>query len=134
MLPAFYAPFGETKGLLVTAVALDGTLLGKPGVDPRVVRPARPGELVQFFASGFGVTNPPAPSDLLFIGAPEVVTRPRVTIGGRDASVSGNGNLVGPGLYQFNLTIPDLSNGDHVIQAEVGGVRSRDTVFLTVGR
>jgi uncharacterized protein (TIGR03437 family) len=133
-LPAFYAPFGEAKGLSVTAVALDGTLVGKPGLDPRVPRPARPGEIIQFFASGFGATNPAVSADQLFLGAPEVVTRPRITIGGREAALLGNGNLVGAGLYQFNLTIPDLTDGDHVIQAEIGGARSLDTVFLSVGR
>ena len=134
VLPAFYAPFGESKGLQVTAVALDGTLVGKPGIDPRVGRPMRPGEVVQFFATGFGKTNPVAPSDVIFTGAPEVVTKPRITIGGREASIIGNGNLVGAGLYQFNLTIPDLPDGDHVIQAEIGTVRSLGTVFLAVKR
>jgi uncharacterized protein (TIGR03437 family) len=134
VLPAFYAPFGETKGLSVTAVALDGTLLGKPGLDPRVGRPVRPGEVVQFFATGFGRTNPIAPSDTIFAGAPEVVARPRITIGGREASIIGNGNLVGAGLYQFNLTIPDLADGDHAIVAEIGNARSLATVFLAVRR
>lgn len=134
VLPAFYAPFGETKGLQVTAVALDGTLVGKPGIDPRVGRQARPGEVVQFFATGFGLTNPIAPSDVIFAGAPEVATKPRITIGGREASIIGNGNLVGAGLYQFNVTIPDVADGDHVMQAEIGAVKSPGTVFLAVRR
>jgi uncharacterized protein (TIGR03437 family) len=133
-LPAFYAPFGESTGLRVTAVALDGTLLGKPGLDPRVPRPARPGEIIQLFATGFGPTNPPAPSNVIFSGAPEVVNRPRITIGGREATFIGNGNLVAPGLYQFNVTIPDLADGDHPIIAEAGGARSSATVFLSVRR
>ncbi|MCC6294661.1 MAG: hypothetical protein IT164_18555 [Bryobacterales bacterium] len=134
LLPAFYAPFGEGSGLRVTAVALDGTLVGKGTLDPRVGRPARPGEILQFFATGFGPTNPPVPTDSLFLGAPEVVNKPVITIGGRAASILGNGNLVSPGLYQFNITIPDLADGDHAIVAETGGVRSPANVFLTVGR
>ncbi|MBK5293860.1 MAG: SBBP repeat-containing protein [Acidobacteriia bacterium] len=134
ILPAFYAPFGEGNRLMVTAVALDGTLVGKPGVDPRPVRPARPGEIVQFFATGFGRTTPPAPSDQIFLGAPELIVAPRITIGGRDAALLGKGNLVSPGLYQFNLTIPDLADGDHAIVAEIGTVRSPSTVFLAVRR
>lgn len=133
-LPAFYAPFGESTGLRVTAVALDGTLVGKGSLDPRVRRAARPGEILQFFATGFGPTNPPTPSDSLFTGAPAVANRPRITIGGREAALLGNGNLVSPGLYQFNLTIPDLPDGDHPIIAETGGVQSPANVFLTVGR
>ena len=133
-LPAFYAPFGESTGLRVTAVALDGTLVGKVGLDPRVSRAARPGEIVQVFASGFGPTSPPAPSDTIFSGAPQVVNPPRITIGGREATFIGNGNLVLPGLYQFNVTIPDLADGDHAIVAEAGGARSSATVFISVRR
>jgi uncharacterized protein (TIGR03437 family) len=131
-LPAFYAPFGEAKGLSVTAVAQDGSLLGKSTLDPRVARAVRPGEVVQFFASGFGPTNPAVPSDQIFAGAPAVVTPPRITLGGKDAALLGTGNLVGPGLYQFNVTIPDVDDGDQPIVAEVGGMRSSSTVFLSV--
>lgn len=99
VLPAFYAPFPEGNRLFVTAVALDGTLLGKPGLDPRVGRGVRPGEIVQFFATGFGKTNPSTPSDQLFLGAPELVTAPKVTIGGKEALLLGKGNLVSPGLF-----------------------------------
>ena len=134
VLPAFYAPFGEAKGLMVTAVALDGTLVGKVGVDPRVTRGARPGEIIQFYATGFGLTNPPQPSDKIFVGAPEVVNRPLITVGGTEMPIIGNGNLVGAGLYQFNGTIPDLQNGDHVILAEINGVTSLATVYLTIQR
>ena len=134
VLPAFYAPFTEGNRRFVTAVALDGTLLGKPGVDPRVLRGVRPGETVQFFATGFGKTNPSVPSNLLFLGAPELVTSPKVTIGGRDAAMFGKGNLVSPGLYQVNLTIPDLPDGDQAIVAEIGLLKSPANVFLTVKR
>jgi uncharacterized protein (TIGR03437 family) len=134
VLPAFYAPFGESTGLRVTAVGLDGSYVGKVGLDPRVTRAARPGEIVQIFATGFGATNPAAPSDTIFTGAPEIVTRPRITIGGREAVFTGSGYLVGAGLYQFNVTIPDVADGDHVILAEVGGVTSAPTVFISVRR
>ncbi len=134
VLPAFYAPFGETKGLFITAVALDGTLLGKAGLDPRVPRGVRPGEVVQFYATGFGRTNPAAPSDRVFGGAPEVVTRPTITIGGLTATIFGNGNLVAPGLYQFNLPIPELADGEHVMRATIGSSTSSATVFLVVKR
>ena len=136
-LPAFYAPFGEQdSGLRVTVVGLaDGAYVGKVGVDPRVTRAARPGEIIQVFATGFGPTNPPAPSDMLVVGIPEVVNRPRITIGGREATFFGNGNLVLAGLYQFNVTVPaDLPDGDHAMIAEVAGVSSAPTVFLSVKR
>jgi uncharacterized protein (TIGR03437 family) len=133
-LPAFYAPFGNASGLQVTAVGLDGTYIGKIGVDPRVTRGARPGEIIQMFATGFGPTTPAVPSDTIFVGIPQVVNPPKITIGGREAAFIGTGNLVGPGLYQFNVTVPDLADGDHAIVAEAGGVSSSPTVFLAVQR
>ncbi|MBI2688114.1 MAG: SBBP repeat-containing protein [Acidobacteria bacterium] len=133
-LPAFYAPFGEASGLRVTVVGLDGTYIGKVGLDPRVTRAARPGEIVQIYATGFGPTNPAAPSDTIFSGAPQVVNPPRITIGGRDATFIGNGNLVAAGLYQFNVTIPDLADGDHAIVAQAGGATSLANVFISVRR
>jgi uncharacterized protein (TIGR03437 family) len=131
-LPAFYAPFGDASGLQVTAVGLDGTYIGKTGVDPRVTRGAHPGEIIQMFATGFGPTTPAVPSDTIFTGIPQVANPPRITIGGREATFVGTGNLVGPGLYQFNVTVPDLADGDHAIVAEAGGVSSSPTVFLAV--
>jgi uncharacterized protein (TIGR03437 family) len=133
-MPGFYAPFGEAGRLFVTAVSLDGSLVGKPGLDPRVGRAAKPGELIQFFATGFGKTTPAVQSDLVFAGAPEVLVSPRVTIGGRTANLFSKGNLIAPGLYQFNITIPDLADGDYLIQAEIGSERSSDKVYLTVKR
>ena len=133
-LPAFYAPFGDASGLQVTAVAPDGTYIGKTGVDPRATRGAHPGEIIQMFATGFGPTTPAVPSDTIFMGIPQVANPPRITIGGREATFVGTGNLVGPGLYQFNVTVPDLADGDHAIVAEAGGVSSSPTVFLAVQR
>jgi uncharacterized protein (TIGR03437 family) len=85
------------------------------------------------FATGFGPTNPAAPSDMIVAGIPDVVNRPKITIGGKEATFLGNGNLVLAGLYQFNVTVPvDLADGDHAFIAEVAGVTSSPTVFLSV--
>jgi uncharacterized protein (TIGR03437 family) len=71
---------------------------------------------------------------VLFSGAPELTTAPRITIGGQQASFAGNGYLVAPGLVQFNLTVPDLPDGEYVIQAQAGGLQSPNTIFLAIGR
>jgi uncharacterized protein (TIGR03437 family) len=71
-------------------------------------------------------------ADQLFAGVPEVVNAPRVTIGGKEAALLGKGNLVSPGLYQFNLTIPDLPAGDYAIVAVIGTFRSPANVYFTV--
>jgi uncharacterized protein (TIGR03437 family) len=40
--------------------------------------------------------------------------------------------LVGAGLYQFNVTVPNLPNGDATVVATLGGVSTQTGVSLTV--
>jgi uncharacterized protein (TIGR03437 family) len=55
-----------------------------------------------------------------------------VTIGGTPAIVSFAG-LVGPGLYQINLTVPaGLTSGDNTIAATVGGYNTQSTALLKI--
>lgn len=131
--PAFFAPFAQGDRFYVTAVALDGALIGNKAVDTRVARAARPGETILLFGSGFGATAPAVAADIVVQGSPALVTKPAIRLGETVATFAGNGNLVAAGLYQFNLTIPaTLAAGDYAIVAEIGGIRSASTVFLTV--
>lgn len=133
--PAFFAPFSQNNRLFVLAVATDGTLLGKVATGSGARRAARPGETIQLFGTGFGATNPVAPADRIVSGAPALVTKPTIRIGETTVDFPGNGNLVGAGLYQFNITIPaTLADGDYPIVAEIGGVRSAATVSISVAR
>ena len=56
-----------------------------------------------------------------------------ITIGGRPADVL-YAALVGAGQYQFNVKVPDVPDGDHAIIAEIGGVQSPGSAYLTVQR
>jgi uncharacterized protein (TIGR03437 family) len=40
--------------------------------------------------------------------------------------------LVSSGLYQFNVTVPDVPDGDQSVVADIGGFRTQETAFLTV--
>ena len=42
------------------------------------------------------------------------------------------GGLAGPGLYQFNVTVPSLPNGDAAVLATISGVTSQKGVSVTV--
>jgi uncharacterized protein (TIGR03437 family) len=42
--------------------------------------------------------------------------------------------LISPGLYQFNVTVPDLPDGDHAVTAEVGGVRTQKIGRIRIQR
>jgi len=138
--PAFYAPFAQNSRFFVTAVATQlqngqPVYVGKQGVDPRVTRGARPGEILQVFGTGFGATNPVVPTTQIVSGAPAITSQVRIRFGETVATFAGSGNLVAAGLYQFNVTVPGtLADGDYPLIAEVGGVTSSSNVYITVQR
>ena len=40
--------------------------------------------------------------------------------------------IVAPGLYQFNVRIPNLPAGDHLVEAFVQGYPLQDQAYITV--
>ncbi|HEY4362326.1 MAG TPA: TIGR03118 family protein [Bryobacteraceae bacterium] len=82
--------------------------------------PAKPGEIISIYGTGFGPASTPIPDGALITTAIPM-TGVSVTIGGASASAAFAG-LVGPGLYQFNVTVPStLADGDAALSATVGG-------------
>ena len=84
------------------------------------------------FGTGFGPADPASPAAVL-VGQPAVLSAPvTIRIGNVVANVAFAG-LVGPGLYQFNVTVPNLPPGDQAVVFGIGGARSQDRAFITVG-
>jgi uncharacterized protein (TIGR03437 family) len=54
-----------------------------------------------------------------------------IAIGGQAATVVFTG-LVESGLYQLNVTVPNLPNGDASVVATIGGVTTQTGVSVTV--
>ena len=84
-------------------------------------RPAVPGETLQIYATGLGPTNPAVPAGQL-VAAPAPLsnlTQLHVTIGGVAATVQYAG-IVEPGVYQIDLIVPQLDDGDQPILATIG--------------
>ncbi len=54
-------------------------------------------------------------------------------IGGVNARVLFAG-LVGPGLYQFNVEIPDLPDGDYLFEVFQNGEPIQAPVYITLQR
>ena len=105
--PAFFTLGG---GAYVAALHADYTPVGAPN-------PAKPGEIILLYGTGFGS---PTPSTV------------QIKIGGIAATVAFAG-LVGPGLYQFNVTVPpDLPTGDAAVLATIAGVATQPGVSLTI--
>jgi uncharacterized protein (TIGR03437 family) len=126
--PAFFT-FGDGY---VAAQHLNYVPVGAPNLLPGVVTtPAQPGETIVLYGTGFGPTNPPLPTAQLVATPEPLASSVTISIGGVTAAV-GFGGLVGPGLYQFNVTVPNLPSGDAAVVAKIGGVATQTGVSVTV--
>ena len=106
---------------------LGPTSLNQPGY---TFTPAKPGETVLLYATGFGQTNPPISDELLGQGA--LPTLPTLTIGNLPATVSFAG-ISGPGLYQLNVVVPlTAPDGDLTVSATYNGASTQKNVVVTV--
>ncbi len=117
------------------AVHLDGSLVGRAGLfgTDVITRPAAPGETIQIYGTGFGPTNPPLIQDQL-IQAPAPLADAanwQARIGNITASI-GFAGLTGSGLNQFNVTIPNVADGDQPLIIANGGITTPSGVFVTV--
>jgi uncharacterized protein (TIGR03437 family) len=130
--PGFFMLDPEGRKYVIAQRHPDNTLIGKTSLYPGVTVPAKPGDVLMLYGTGFGQTNPPIVNGDMPVAAP-LANPVTITIGGKPAQVLG-ALLVGAGQYQFNVSVPDLSDGDHAIIAEIGGVQSPGSAYLTVQR
>lgn len=119
----------------VAAVHADTTLVGKAGLFGTGVttRPAKPGDVISLFGTGFGPTKPAASTEEI-LQVPVPVADPtllRIKIGEVPVTVQYAG-LVSVGLYQFNVVVPNVASGDRSVVAEIGGATSQTTALLTI--
>jgi uncharacterized protein (TIGR03437 family) len=130
--PAFFQ-----WGSYAVATRADYSLAVKNGTFPGATTvPAKPGDTIILWGTGFGPTTPPAP---VGVAVPSGTTyntanAVTVTVGGVTANVFGAALASGAaGLYQVAITIPTtLANGDYPIVASVGGAPSPSSTLITV--
>lgn len=119
--PAFFLFSG---GNYIAATHGDGSYVGATTLFPKASTPAKPGETIVLYGTGFGPTTPSVPDGQLLTAALNLTTLPIVTFGGNQAQVTFAG-LVSPGLYQINVTVPSSApNGDVQVLAQAGGQTS----------
>ena len=101
-------------------------------------RPARPGDWIILYGTGFGLTQPVYQAGELPAGAAPLGNPVTVSIGGTTLSA---GDIIYAGLapgsisglYQFNVRIPDnASPGDAPVAATIGGVQSPSGVTIPI--
>ena len=130
--PAFFLWAGQ----YAVATRQDGSLAVKNGTFGAATTPAKPGDVLILWGTGFGPTSPAAPagvqtpSDQLYSTANPV----SVTIGGIQATVYGAALSPGyAGLYQVAIQVPTSApNGDLPLVATINGAQSPQNVTITV--
>jgi uncharacterized protein (TIGR03437 family) len=125
--PAFLL-FGA--GPYVAATHANGSLLGPASLYPGASTPAKVGEQVVVYGVGFGL-----PGSAIVNGSStqsgSLPVLPVCQIGGVAAALSFAG-LISPGLYQFNVTVPNVASGDNAIGCTYGGASTPAGGVITV--
>ena len=91
------------------------------------------GETIVLYGTGFGATQPatsataPVPAALPLARLQDLSVR----IGGLDAAIAYAG-LISPGVYQFNVVVPQVGAGDQSVVAELRGLLTQSNLLLTI--
>jgi uncharacterized protein (TIGR03437 family) len=127
--PAFFI-FNNDR--YIAATHANGSFLGPTSLFAGLTTPAKPGETIVLYGTGFGPTNPDFP-DGQIIPAPGVLRNtPTVRFGSLTAEVLFAGQTA-TGLYQLNIKVPDNApDGDAAVVLTVGGANSPAGAFITV--
>jgi uncharacterized protein (TIGR03437 family) len=110
--------------------------LGRPDMIPGVrFAPAKPGDAVTIYALGCGQTSPPTLAGVIAAQGSPLALPFELRIGGIPAQVTFAGMVGGTiGLYQINLIVPNVGEGDQPIELTVDGVPNAQNLVITVGR
>jgi uncharacterized protein (TIGR03437 family) len=131
------ALFEFPGGKYAAAVHVDGSFIASPALVQQQGltggTPAHVGETIVLFGTGFGATKPPISATAL-VATPLPLANPEefnLRIGGVDATIAYAG-LISPGLYQFNVVVPQVAAGDQPVVAELRGLLTQSPLLLTI--
>ena len=102
------------------------------------IRPVKPGEAIVAFGIGFGATNPSVAAGQIAPGSPlpRLVDPLVITVGGvqlTPAQVLYAGLSPGfVGLYQFNLIVPNVPDGDQPVTIRIGSATFPQNLLLAI--
>jgi uncharacterized protein (TIGR03437 family) len=126
--PAFFI----SKSNYIAGFGPNGTtIIGPTTLFPGSSGPVAPGAEISLYGTGFGPANTPIPNGQI-ISTPIPVSGVSVMIGQAAAQVVAV-NLVGPGLYQINVIVPQAaSSGDNPVVATVGSGTTQTGALISV--
>ena len=111
------------------------SFIGHPGAIPGVaLTEARPGDSITIYALGCGPTAPATQAGVVAGQASRLALPFEVRIAGVAATVPFAGIVGGSiGLYQINVTVPNVPAGDHPIELRVDGITNGQNLAIAVG-
>jgi uncharacterized protein (TIGR03437 family) len=109
--------------------------VGRPGMAPLYTFvPGRPGDTIVLYALGCGPTSPATQAGTLAAQNSPVALPLTVRIGGVAATITFGGIVAGTiGLYQLNVVIPQVGDGDRSIELIVDGISNAQNLYLPLG-
>ena len=135
--PGLLAPssFVVNGKQLVVALHADGTFVLPPNtIAGLTTRQAQPGETILLYGIGFGDVTPSIGVGQIVGVANQLALPLQIQISGASASIAYDGlapNYVG--LYQFNVTAPNVSDNDFApLTYNLGGTPGPQTLYLPV--
>ncbi len=98
-------------------------------------RPARPNDRIIIYAVGCGPTNPASPAGVIVSEVSPLASPFQVSFG-TTAATEAQAFLSPPfiGLCRFDVTVPNVPDGDIQIDARVDGTITGQTLFTTIQR
>ncbi len=134
----FYFTTGGNAGNPIAAIdAVSGAYIGASGlIQGATFTPAKIGEYLTLFATGFGSTNPAVAPGVIPSGTPVVTSPYSITFGGvklQPSDILYVGLSQFAGLYQVNIQVPPgVPDGNQPLSITVGGVASPASAYVTV--
>jgi len=130
--PAFFQ-----WGSYAVATRTDFTIAAKNGTFPGVTTvPAKPGDTIILWGTGFGPTTPPMPQGVAVPSGTIYRTLSPVTVTVGNAIVNVLYAVLAPGsagLYQVAIQMPAATaNGDYAVVATISGAQSPSNVLIAV--
>jgi uncharacterized protein (TIGR03437 family) len=133
----YFTPKANGANPIAAINAVTGGYIGAAGlISGATFTPAKSGDYLTLFATGFGATNPSfapgvLPSGTAAVTAPVSITFGGVTLKASDILYVGVSQFAG--LYQVNLQVPaGVASGDQPLVITVGGATSPASAFITV--
>jgi uncharacterized protein (TIGR03437 family) len=130
--PSFFT-FGASRSI-AAQFANSADIVASPTVVPGA-KPAKPGDIVTLYGTGFGVTDPvyqagEIPSRAAPLTVPMTITIGGTTLTSGDILYAGLSPGSISGLYQFNVKLPaTVADGDIPVSVQIGGSRTQEATL-----